>query len=274
MRATVLLVATVTVLAGLPTVAASDALQLVPEWPASFDEARREPIRLLPGPPIEDRAVHAATEPGARTAGTSHTFHWELQTPDGSPGPAGPLDLATDQPVTVDAYLSAGPPSVQAGTQVPATAEAGLAPAITVEAALTIADETHEPRRATHTLVNTPTEDDVQRYRFTFDITTERLAPGDELAVDLAVHQIDAGDDRATQPAWRIHTGAQHPTQLTLGLDRGQDANAALGLQGTDETGEDASPDTVRQGAYAALAASVLAAGWAARRGYRQLHEG
>lgn len=270
MRATVLLVVTLAVLAGLPTVAASGSLQLVPDWPASFDEARREPIRLLPGPPLEERAVHAATEPGSHAAGTSHTFHWALVTPDGSPGPAGPLDLAPGEPVTVDVHLSAGPPSLPAASELPVSPEAGLAPAVTVEAALTIAEETLEPQRITHTLLNTPSGDDVQRYRFTFDVPTDALDPGEQLAVDLAVHQLDAGEENATQPAWRIHTGAQHPSQLTLVLDPVEDEGGALSLQ---NTAGDASRESVRQGAYAALAASVLAAGWAVRRGYRELRQ-
>lgn len=273
MRVTIALAGLTLALAMVPAASAAgpDTLTLVPDWPASFDEARREPIRLLPGPPLADRAVHAATEPGSRTAGTSHTFHWTLQTPDGSPGPAGPLDLAAGEPVTVDVHLSAGPPSLTPASDLPAGPEAGLAPTVTVEAAVTIAGETSAPQPVTHTLVNTPAGQDVQRYRFAFDVAADSLDPGEELSLDLAVHQLDTGEDQATQPAWRIHTGAQHPSQLTLVLDPVDEGSTGLSLQGVSG---DASQESVRQGAYAALAASVLAAGWAARRGYRQLGEG
>lgn len=247
--------------------AAEDSLQLVPDWPSSFGEARREPIRLLPGPPLAEEATHTAAEPGSRNAGTSHAFHWQLQNPDSSPGPAGPLPLADGEPVLVDVYLSAGPPRQDPGPD-PTVAEAGLAPQISVEAALTIAGETHEPQEATHTIVNTPADEHVQRYRFAFDIATERLDAGEGLAVDLSVHQLEPGDETLTQPLWRIHTGANHPSGVQLPLNPSPDGDGEpLQLQ---QIG-DPSRQSIRQGAYVALAASVLAIAWAARRGYREL---
>lgn len=247
--------------------AAQGSLQLVPDWPDSFGEARREPIRLLPGPPLAEEATHTAAEPGSRNAGTSHTFHWQLQNPDGSPGPAGPLPLADGEPVLVDVYLSAGPPQQGPGPDL-ADAEAGLAPLLSVEAALTIAGETHEPQEATHTVVNTPGDGDVQRYRFAFDVAAERLEAGEGLDVDLSVHQLEPRDETLTQPSWRIHTGANHPSGVQIPLDPAPDGGGtALELQ---QVG-DPSQQSIRQGAYAALAASALAIAWAARRGYREL---
>lgn len=271
MRAQAPLAAVLLLLAASPAVSAAEgSLQLVPEWPDSFGEARREPIRLLPGPPLAERQVHTALEPGSRSAGTSHTFHWQLQNPDGSSGPVGDLSLAADEPVVVDVYLSAGPPQVAPGPDL-SDAQAGAAPQLTVEAALTIAGETHEPKQGSHTIVTTPGSDDVERYRFTFDPATERLGAGEGLAVDLSIHQVEAGGDRFTQPLWRIHTGTQHPSGLTLPLEPTADGDE--GHFQLQDTG-DISQQSVRQGAYAALAASVLAIAWAARRGYRELREG
>lgn len=250
--------------------AVQDELRLVPEWPSSFDEARREPVRLLPGPPLEDRAYHTATAPGTSEAG-EHEFTWTLENPDGTRGPAGPIPLAAGQPARVDVYLSAGPPDGRPVVQTPALADAGAAAELTVEAELTIAGETIPADPITHTIVNTPGDDGVQRYAFSFPHDQVQLDRGEGLSVDVSLHQVDENGTRATQPAWRIHTGAQHPSGISLPVeDRQRGTQAALGLQATDEP---SSPDRVQQGAYAALAASVLAAGWALRRGYRQLRD-
>lgn len=272
MRATVLLVALVTLLAVCPTGAADgDTLRLVPEWPASFEEARREPMRLMPGPPLAEEATHTAPMPGTSEAG-QHSFTWTLENPDGTRGPAGSLPLAADEPVRLDVYVSAGPPDPQPAAQPPAGTDAGLAPSLTVEANLTMAGRTLEAEPVTHTIVNPPGEEHVQRYGFSVDHDLAKLEPGDGLRVEVTVHQVDEAQAQATQPAWRIHTGSQHPTGLDLPLEPGEtDPETALGLQTVDQP---ATPDRVRQGAYAALAASVLAAGWAIRRGYRQLREG
>jgi hypothetical protein len=257
-------------LALVPAAGAStgDTMRLVPDWPDSFQEARSEPIHLLPGPPIQEQARHTALTPGSSTAETRHTFTWQLVNPDGSPGPAGDLPLAPGQPVVLDVYLSVGGPSAAPATQLPEDVQAGLAPSLTVEANLTFAGQSLEPERLTETLVNTPLGEQVYRYRFTFDVRQDELAAGEGMSLELSVHQTREAGEQATQPGWRIHTGAAHPSGVQLSLDPVDDPSPApLDLQRADE----AEAEELRKGAYGALAASALAGGWALRRGYREL---
>lgn len=250
-----------------------DELTLIPEWPESFQQARSEPIRLLPGPPLEEEASHGPLVPGATTAGSSHSFRFDLENPDGSTGPAGDLGLDASEPIVLAIYLSAGPTAGPLPVEAPIDTGTGVAPSLTVEASLTIAGEELGPQRATETLVSTPLEDNVTRYRFTYDTDRERLPAGAGLSVDLSIYQVNRSGEIFTQPAWRIHTGSQNPSGLTVDLAPLPDDEASdepLSLQGT----EDVSRETIRTGAYAALVAALAAAGWAARRGYRELREG
>jgi hypothetical protein len=247
--------------------AGHDTLQLVPDWPDSFDQARREPIPLLPGPPVRERVTHAALEPGSRTAGTSHTFHWSLQNPDGTIGPAGPLFVDTSRQAVLEVHLSAGPPEAP-GQEKALPTDAGAAPHLTVDPAVTVAGETLDPEPVTKTLVNPPGGDRVHRYAWQLGLETTKIPQGAGLSVDLAVHQVSLQDEQTTQPMWRIHTGSQHPSGLTLGLEPAEPDD---GSSFTFDSTEPASQERTRQGAYAALAASLVAAGGATIRGYRQL---
>lgn len=274
MRASFLLAGVVLCLALVPTASAAEELRLVPEWPESFQDARSERIRLLPGPPIEEQARHGPLVPGASSTGTSHSFQWYLENPDGSPGPAGDLELAEAQPILVDVYLSAGAASGPLGSGLPADPPAGAAPNVTVEATLEIGEATYGPERTTHTLVSTPLEevgDNVTRYELVFEPEESTVPAGAGLGLDVAVYQANASGERATQPLWRIHTGSQHPTGLSLPLDDTEESSGSpLSLQAADD---EASTETVQAGAYATLVASLTAAAWAARRGYRELRE-
>lgn len=252
--------------------APSEDLHLVPEWPDSFQQARSEPIRLLPGPALVEERSHAPLLPGSKTGGTSHSFALVLENPDGSTGPAGDLPLDPQRPIVLDVYVSAGPSDDDLPTDTPIGDGPGLAPELTVDAQVEIADQTTDAQRLTATILTLPTDDEVAHYRLTFDLERDELPAGAGLAVDLSVYQIEEGEQQVTQPQWRIHTGTQHPTGLTVPLDpapAGSDSGSSLTLQ----RASDASTDRVRQGAYGTLIAALAAAGWAARRGYRQLRE-
>lgn len=272
MRVAVALAGLAVLIALAPGAQAQEDLRLVPDWPDSMDEARSQPIRLLPGPPMRAEASHAPAAPGSSTAGTAHAFHLTLENPDGSKGPAGAIALDPARPIVLDVYLSAGPSDDDVPEDTATHPGPGLAPRLTVEATLAIANETIGPANATATLVSAPTEDTVTRYRLTFEPDTARLDAGAGLDVDLSIYQAESAGERVTQPQWRIHTGNQHPTGLSLPLDPvqpWQDEGVSLSLQGTDEVDR----DSVRTGAYGALVAAVAAAGWATRRGYRELRE-
>jgi hypothetical protein len=225
----------------------------------------------LPGPPIEENASHAPIVPGSTATGTAHRFQLELQNPDGSTGPAGDLRLDPSRPVVVDLYLSAGP----SGQPLPDPAWAGpgpgAAPSLTVEASLEIADRAVGPQRVTETLVSAPGQDPITRHRLTFPLEQGTLPAGAGLGLDLEVYQVEEGDQQATQPQWRIHTGSQHPSGLTVPMDASSPSRSGvdLSLQQTDE----ASREQVRTGAWASLVGAFVAAGWATRRGYRELRD-
>lgn len=271
----VLLVGLAVTIALVPTVssAPSDEMTLVPEWPEDFQQARSEPIRLLPGPPLREEASRAPLVPGSTTAGTSHSFDLVLENPDGSTGPAGDLALDPSRATVLDVYVSAGPTDDGLPADTPLEDGPGVAPSLTLEARLTVDGTTTPTQQLTQTVVATPEADTVARYRFTFDHGQQTLPAGGGLSVDLSVHQVNRSGEQVTQPQWRIHTDTSHPTGLTVPLAADQSsagAGASLSLQGADEMPR----ETVRTGAYAALAAALLAAGWATVRGYRELREG
>jgi len=247
-------------------------LRLNPEWPEDFQQARSEPIRLLPGPPVAEDRSHAPLVPGSSTAGTQHAFELVLENPDGSLGPAGDLDLDPSRPIVLDVYAGAGPSDDDGPAATPVDDGSGAAPSLTIEAQVHVGDRTTARQNLTATIVSTPTEDDVTRYRFTFDVTQELLRAGSGLSVDLSVHQVDRGDQRATQPQWRIHTDTDHPTGLTVPLSVTTPADGDRTSFAIEEASA-GSREPVQTGAYGALVAAIAAAGWATRRGYRQLRE-
>lgn len=266
-QACFLLVVSLLALAPSAGAAAQEGLLLTPDWPASFDEARSQPVPLLPGPPVkEGERTQDPLAPGLSAAGTEATFELALLNPDGSTGPVGPLDLDPTRAVVFDLFLGADATYEPTRGPDELHEDHGAAPRMTVQATLRLADETVGPIEATADLVSTPAEDDVTRYRFTYDIEAEILPAGAGMDVTFSVYQADRSGQRVTQPLWNIHTDQAHPTGVQLPLeDAGE--GSQLSLQSTPTSPGGPSNAT---GAYIALVGGTATALGAAVRMVRR----
>lgn len=266
-RLSLLVVGLALLSASLPAQAAGHGeLHLVPEWPTSFQEAREEPIRLLPGPPIEEHQ-RGPLVPGSSTADTEHAFRWTLENPNGTTGPYGDLALDPGEPVVVDVYLSADAAPEPAPKPAPAD-DTGIAPNLTVEVEVTVAGTTIGPAEETRTLVSSPAHEDVTRYRFSFDHGLPVLPAGAGLSADVSIQQAERAGETLTLPTWNVHVSPEHPTGLSLGLDEDAEPDEALQPQTTSTSRE---TQDVRTTAVATLAGSLMAALLAGGRMVSQL---
>ncbi len=224
MRAALTLtIATLTLLAGFahaqPTPDAH-TLELYADWPDTIDEAMNQPIPITPLFPYGEDALHdGPLTPGSETLDTLPTFTYKLINPDHSPGPAGDLPLDPTQPVTLTLYLSADKtnPPTDTPHETPIDPRAGIAPPVTVEATLTIGQDTITTHTQTQTLLTTnhaPGEP-VTPYTLTLPHDRDTLHKGEGLNVTFTIHQTTT-PETTTQPKINIHTGQDHPTHITL----------------------------------------------------------
>lgn len=265
MRGVLILASTsLLLLMACPTASAGiDELTLTPAWPQPFEEAMEEPVALLPGPPMEDEyRPDGPPAPGATSAGTEQSLRLSLFNPDGSPGPAGDLELDPSRPIVFEVYLSAdATPGPAVG---PLGSDHGLAVALTIETTLTLDGQRYGPANQTHTLVSTPAHDAITSYRFAFDVPDRRLPQGGGLHLDMRIYQANASGEQLTQGSWKVHTTPEHPTGI--GLPLLEDGNRPSQDATTSLAGEQASVQQVRKTAMATLAGSLLVAAAAGHR--------
>lgn len=265
MRAPLLALAALVLLAPAAGAAPVDFEPFFAHWPASLEEARENPVEMRPAYP------HGAEDlddgpllPGSSTAGTVPTFTFHARQGD-APGFADDRRLVDGAPARVQLFVSADP-APEPGTDAPLAApEAGAAPNLTVEATVTVDGETVARDAVTQTVVTGgPEGEPATRYVIEAPVDGTAADAGAPIELTLSIYQVD-GPERLTQPRVKVHTGEEHPTVLSLPTEASQpDEGPALSI---DAFGED--PRATRSVATVALVGALTVAALAAvRLGY------